>query len=95
MMEQIGKELNQEINLIILENKSLIIIKLKQPMIFLEILNQKKCRKFSKHYNFYENSNIIKPHQVLTEGTHQVRMYSKLVGGTNNIMIKFSSSILT
>jgi hypothetical protein len=80
-IEHTGKELGQKVNLIIIENKLLTIIQLKQSMIFSEILNRKKCKKFSKHYNFYENSHIIKPHQILTKDNHHIRIHSKLVGG--------------
>jgi hypothetical protein len=50
---------NDEINIILDENKSLMLIQLKKPMLFSQIIDQKKCKKFRKDYNFYDNSQIV------------------------------------
>jgi hypothetical protein len=72
LVKDTGKELDQEMNLIITENKSLIIIQLKQSNFFSEIFEQQKCKKFSKHYNFYENEHIINSHQKLAKDNHYI-----------------------
>jgi hypothetical protein len=72
---------------LVLQNKSLIIIQLKQETIFKQILSQEKMKKFPSNYTFFENNQKLTENNVLSKGNHYVHFKGNLKGGMEPIRI--------
>jgi hypothetical protein len=64
MTKIVDRRRDQKVNLIFIKNQSLIIVQLKQPIPFAEILDKKNLKEFTKNYLFYENNHLIKRHYL-------------------------------
>jgi hypothetical protein len=55
-------------NILILRNKSLLIIQLKQEISFNQIMTHEKIKELSSIYSFYENNQKLTKKQSIVEG---------------------------
>jgi hypothetical protein len=68
-------------NILVIKNKSLIIVQATSPTFFIEVLKHKKLEEFAVNYNFYLKNKLVKNNQQLDKGNHFIYIRSKLKGG--------------
>jgi hypothetical protein len=57
-----------EINVLVLQNKSLVIIQVNQETLFKQLLIQEKMKELASNYTFYENSQKLTENKILSNG---------------------------
>jgi hypothetical protein len=82
-------------NYIIVRNKLKLIIQNSKKIHFEVIKKLKKLSSLTKNNHFYENNKLIEDNHIIKKGVHFIHFRSYLKGGSNNIFIKISSTILT
>jgi hypothetical protein len=80
-MENQQDESEEGVNIIISEQKSLIILNLKRATSMKQLKSFKKLNKISEGYFFYENNRELSLHQILRKGNHLIHFYSRIIGG--------------
>jgi hypothetical protein len=72
------------------------LIKQNSKKIHFKIIKKlEKLSSLTKNNIFYENNKLIKDNHIIEKGVHYIQYRSYLKGGSNNIWIKISSTILT
>jgi hypothetical protein len=74
-------------NILILQNKSLIIIQLKQETLFNQILIHEKMEKLADIYSFYVNNQMLSKNKILSKGNHFIHFKGSLKGGMEPVRI--------
>jgi hypothetical protein len=87
-----GGRKDQEINLIVLKNKSLIIKQLKQPTYFMDIIKHQKPSEFTENYCFYVHNHLINYNQKLAKGSHFIHFRNTLKGEINRTIIMIADT---
>jgi hypothetical protein len=76
-----------EINILVLQNKSLVIIQINQETSFKQILTQEKLKEFPSNYVFFENNQRLTENNILSRGNHYVHFKGNLKGEMKPIRI--------
>jgi hypothetical protein len=79
-------------NILILENKYLIIIQLKQEASINQIMNHEKMKGLSIIYSFYQNNQKLTKNKILLKGNHYIHFKGSLKGGMEPVRIFVSLS---
>jgi hypothetical protein len=72
-----------EMNILILPNKFLIIIQLKQKTSFDQIMTHEEVKKLSSIYSFYENNQKLTKDTLMSKGNHYIHFKGTLKGRMN------------